>query len=211
MKNIFDDVGFENILERTGQYGLIWVGTYLGKKCIIKMVKIYGKYLNINHNDNSPYLHKKFKNLKFMSVKNFLKEADALQNLSQLKLAPNVYGYWICEKYKVRYGFIVMEKMTCSLKYVLLKRSLYRDEKKLVARKINELHGHGIVHGDMKPSNIGVDMDKKRRIAKCVFLDCQKIKHRFDCYSDEFEQRVENDWFVYKNHFYKNKYKDRYK
>lgn len=208
-----ENIQFKKILSNETTYGLIWEGSYNQNPCIIKMVLLSsGKCYNeknkkyFEQNDKPPFLHKEFKSLKPMDVKKFEYEVKQIKHLSKFNLAPKIYSTSVCDDNSdIHYGFIVMEKMDNSLKQVLLKRSLGSKEKYIIEKIINTLHHKGIVHGDMKPSNIGVDVDSKGYIRRAVFFDCAKVKHKKNYNSNLFEKWTKRDWDVFKKHCDKNK------
>lgn len=214
-KHILKKFEFDRVISDNTTYGLIWEGSYEGKVCIIKMIMLKSgahherstsdlKYFD--YNDKDPFRHRDFKNRKSMTINDFLQEAKELTNLYEIGLAPEVYGYWICNKmYNVHYGFIAMEKMDYSLKHILAKRSLKKDENQLIENIIDELHENDVVHGDLKPSNIGVMVNGKGKITKCLLFDCQKVKHKENYHHDVFDKLIERDWHTYKKHSVKNK------
>lgn len=218
--DVFKRANFHKILSNNTTYGIIWDGLFDDKPCVIKMVllssgAIYNKHNSkyFEHNDETPFKHKEFKKRKPMTIDAFLHEAKELKNLSHLGIAPKFYKYWICnDRYNMHYGFIAMKKMDCSLKDILLERSLKKEEQYLVKKMIDKMHNeYGIIHGDMKPSNIGVILDKNYRVKDCVVFDCQKVKHHDKCDSDEFHRLIEKDWNVYKRHTIENRSKGKQK
>lgn len=213
---ILSRLNFDQILSKHTTYGLIWKGTFDNKICVVKMVMLtsgvcsnnsdsINKYFN--HNDKAPFRHREFKNRKAMSREAFLNEAKEITFLNHIGLAPKVYGYWICDDmYDVHYGFLVMQKMDYSLKHILLKRPLNKSENKLVNDMIDTMHDKfGVVHRDLKPSNIGVNIDKHGEVVKCLVFDCQKVKHKENVSSREFNRMVKSDWNVYNRHTLKNR------
>lgn len=222
-----DRVKFEEVISSRSVYGLIWSGIFDKKPCAVKMVMLTSGYHYDNgkgyrdgrgekitglgkkdipeifkHSDKAPFLHNEFQTRQSMTREAFMREATELINLSQLKLAPKVYGYGICDKlFDVHYGFIVMEKMDCSLKDIFLKRSIDDDEFEIVKDTIDAMHHkQGIVHKDMKPSNMGINLDSQGKVKKCLMLDCQKMQHRNQIGGSEFEKFVKKDWEIYHKH-----------
>lgn len=150
-------------------------------------------------NDTNPFRHKDFRHRRAMTKQAFLKEVTELTHLGCLGMAPTVYGYCFSNQSNpIHYGFIVMEKVDCSVKDVLLKRSLEQSEEKIINQLINYLHNqYGSVHGDLKPNNIGVYLNKNRVIERACFFDCQKIKHKEKYSPLEFQKLIEKDWKIY--------------
>ena len=130
------------------------------------------------NDDEIPFLHSKFKDHKAMNIESFNHEVKQLSHLSNNDLAPRVHGHCVVNKNGIHYGFIVMEKIDCSVKQIILNRDLTNDEDNIIKNLIHELHNnHSIVKMViLKPSNIGVYLSKCGHIRKCVFLDCQKVK-----------------------------------
>ncbi len=227
-----DKIIFGEVISRRTAYGLIWEGKYDNKPCVIKMIMLttgihYDKNYNVyrdgmnqkliyeyadyyfSENDEKPFYHTDFRHRRSMTPNNFFYEVDQIIALSKIDLAPSVYGYGICnESYEIHYGFLVMEKVDCSLKDIYMNRLLDETEIMIVNGTIDHLHNkYGIIHGDMKPSNIGAYLDHNGRIIKCCFFDCQKIKHRSDYDENKFQQLVKKDWNIYNKHIIKNREK----
>ena len=206
----FDNIKFIKILSKSSQYGIIWLGTYINTPCIIKMIRIESSVKPnssiFKKNDNIPYLHKEFKNRKQMTHEKFNYEVSQLKLLSELKLAPALFDSWICEKlFSIKYGFIIMEKMDCSVKDILLKRNLKKEEQYLIDDLIDTAHHKfKIFHGDMKPSNIGVYLDSRGYIKKCVFLDCAKVRNLKKYDKPTARRMIVHDNYIYDKHIDKN-------
>jgi len=218
-KDFLSRITFDEIISRRTCYGLIWGGSFDKKPCVIKMImltsglhyhKTKGKYINgrgfesdsppptFIRNDVIPFQHKEFIHRRAMTHTEFFHEAKELANMGHLGLAPQVYGYGICRRHEIHYGFILMQRTHGSLKDLLAVRSLDKSEERIVKKIIDKMHNeHGITHGDMKPSNIGIYLDDKGRLKKACLFDCQKIKHREDYSSSEFNELVEKDWRIY--------------
>jgi hypothetical protein len=230
---LLDKVIFNEVISSRTAYGLIWGGTYDKKPCVIKMVMLttgihYDKndrgYQNGHNvkmdskraekyflkNDSKPFYHTEFRHRRSMTPKDFFYEVFQLEYLSKVNLAPIVYEYGICDHlFEVHYGFVIMERIDCSLKDIYLHRLLDNKEEKIVNQAIDTLHRHyGIIHGDMKPSNMGAYLDQNGRVIKCCFFDCQKIKHRSQYTEHQFQKLIERDWEVYKKHIKKNREED---
>ena len=136
----------------------------------------------------------------------FFKELDELINLGKLGIAPEVYSYGIHQSSDIHYGFIVMEKVDCSLKDIYLVRELHHSESKIIDDLIHELHEkYEIIHGDLKPSNIGVFLDKNGKVISGCFFDCQKIKHKKNCTEEQFKKLAYHEASNYSKHIIKNK------
>lgn len=223
---ISDRVKFIDVISSGSAYGLIWSGYFDKQPCAVKMVMLTSGY----HHDKSkgyrtgdgekipggkkstpqifeqngcvPFLHREFRGRQSMTREAFMCEAKELINLSQLKLAPRVYGYGICDKlFPIHYGFIVMEKMDCSLKDIFLQRSIDSDEFAIVKEAVDTMHHkHQIVHKDMKPSNMGINVDSQGRVKKCLMFDCQKMQHISAMSHSEFDKFVKRDWEIYHKH-----------
>ena len=196
--SILDEVTFEEILSRDTTYGVIWSGLYNEQPCVIKMVMLKGT--NNKKDEKMPFYHSEFKTKKMMSDKDFTYEADQLALLSNTGMAPKFHGY----TRQKGYGFIVMQRMDCSLKDVLLTRSLKSSEKDIVEKMINKLHDTA-VHGDLKPSNIGVQLDKDGKVQEACVFDCQKVKQKKGYKSREFNALKNKDLRTYRKHTKKNR------
>lgn len=219
---------FGEIISKRTCYGLIWAGQYNKHPCAIKMImltsgihydKNIGEYMTssgdmlpedqinryFDHNDPIPFMNIDFRHRRSMTPEAFLSEIDDLIGLSKLGIAPIVYGYGINLSHDIHYGFIIMEKVDCSLKDIYLSRNLSKKENKLVIQAIEQLHDeHGIIHGDLKPSNIGVYLDTNRKIQRVCFFDCQKNKHKGDYTVEEFTDLGTRELGNYQKHIAKN-------
>lgn len=220
---------FGTILSKRTCYGLIWNGTYNDIPCVIKMIMLTtGIHYDKNEdkykmgsgrtwsnagradmppafqvNSNEPFLHTEFCHRRSMTPHAFQHEVDTLNRLGLEGLAPRVYGYGVCDKYyAIHYGFIIMERLDCSVKDILIKRALTDAENKLVKKTINSLHEeHKMVHRDMKPSNLGAYLDTNGMIRRCYVFDCQKMLRSDHCESKrQFDHLVKKDWDIYHKH-----------
>jgi serine/threonine protein kinase len=220
---------FTDVLSRRTAYGLIWLGQYQKRPCVIKMIMLttgfhydktskeyrtpHGRKINetiaeqyFNHNDKRPFYHMDFRHRRSMTPPAFFKELEELINLGKLGIAPEVYSYGINQSFDIHYAFIVMEKIDCSLKDIYLTRDLHHDERTIIKNLIDTLHDHHeIIHGDLKPSNIGVFLDRDKRVINGCFFDCQKIKHKKDYTEEQFKKLAEHEANNYKKHIIKNK------
>lgn len=221
-----DNVTFNDVLSCDTVYGLIWKGKYKHKPCVIKMLMLKtGLYYDKDNNvyidskgkvessiakksfidEEAPFLNSEFKNHKALDIESFNNEVKSLSYLTQYGLSPELYQYSIINRNGIDYGFIVMERADCSIKDILLKRSLNDDEKDLIKETIYKLHyDHNLIHGDLKPSNIGVFLDDNGYIVKCIFIDCQKMRYCDDDDSYKFNKLVNHDLDKYDMHFNKN-------
>jgi hypothetical protein len=223
------DLVFQDVLSRRTAYGLIWTGTYRQHQCVIKMIMLTTGYhfdkdkgvyhsphdrvigedeanTYFGHNNDKPFWHLDFRHRRSMTPEAFLYELDAMVRLGELKMAPHIYGYGIDRSHAIHYGFIVMERVDCSLKDIYLKRELHSHERHIVCDLIDTLHfKHGILHGDLKPSNMGVYLDSDGLIKKGCFFDCQKIKFLQDCDPTDFKHRAEREATNFKKHIEKNR------
>ena len=110
-----------------------------------------------------------------MSIEKFKHEVKMIRNMSDIGFAPKLYEHWIDSKsYRVHYGFIVMERMTTTVKKIILRRDLSSSELKDIKSKIRKLHDNNVKHGDLKPSNIGVHLDERGRITVIRMIDWAK-------------------------------------
>lgn len=226
-------VFLNEILSKRTAYGLIWGGTYLEQPCVIKVImlttgihfdKNTGLHLNgkgkkisstevqqcFGSDGPNPFKHTEFIHRRSMTPDAFLLEANNLIRLNQLNLAPTMHGYGFCNQlFKIHYAFIVMQRVDETLKDIFILRKLKTKEDTMVEEMINKLHQtYGIVHGDMKPSNIGVTLDAEGQIIASYFLDCQKIKYRQDYDEKSFNRLILSDWHVYRKHIIKNRTED---
>ena len=193
-----------DIISKDTVYGIVWDGIIQDKSCIVKMVKLESGVTDSEDDifsqcDNEPYNHTMFKHKKAMSLDYFNHEVEQLENLANLKMAPELYKSWICNKHDVHYGFIVMEKYDCSLKDIIIKRNLSSEERNMVNKLVAKLHGMGYVHGDLKPSNMGVRMSSKN-IASLCFFDCSKVKNITNLSKHEQKRLIEKDKAFFDRH-----------
>lgn len=224
----FKKINFNEILSDDTIYSLIWKGSYNNNRCAIKMLmlrsgiyydKDSNKYYDGNKNteidtrtgdkyfedSDVPFVHSQFKTHKAMHVAEFNNEINQLSYLSNYNMSPKFYGYCIINKHGIDYGFIVMERMDCSVKQILLKRSLTNEEEYIIKKTIDSLHNdYQMVHGDLKPSNIGVYLNQYGLIEKCAFFDCQKVKNGKNYNKHDFKKLVNKDWNKYHMHLEKN-------
>lgn len=135
---------------------------------------------------------------KVMKREHFENEVKKFIALDQLHLTPNFYGYEIVNGC----GFIVMEKLDCSLKDVLLHRRLTHHEREIVEETVNKLH-EDYIHGDLKPSNIGVRVNSSGHVIKAYILDLQKTKSR-DEVKGSYKDLIKKDWERFEKHEKKN-------
>ena len=98
----------------------------------------------------------------------------------------------------MHYGFIVLEKMSLSVKDILLKRDLASTELEYIKSKIAKLHSQGIIHGDLKPSNIGANLDGSGQIKLIRILDWAKGTYTHD------RDKIARDMNTFTAHIRKN-------
>lgn len=216
------------VISRRTAYGLIWLGHYHQQVCVAKMIMLttgihYDKNTQTYKTDNGhelseeeaeryfgrnakePFLHMDFRHRRSMTPKAFFKELDELVNLSTMGLAPQVYGFGINQSYPIHYAFIVMEKVDCSLKDIYLRRNLDAHEGAIIKDLIDHMHDqYGIIHGDLKPSNVGVYLNKSKKIIKACLFDCQKIRHRDQMTAEQFRRSAEREGENFKKHIIMN-------
>ena len=156
--------------------------------------------LYFEKNDPDPFRHREFRHRRAISRQAFLHEVTELTHLGLLNLAPKVYGYYFSDcSAPIHYGFIVMEKVDCSLKEILSQRGLEKSEEEIINQTINQMHqSYGSVHGDLQPTNIGVYLNSVGQINRVCFFDCQKVKHKEKYSHREFQKLVEKDWKMYR-------------
>lgn len=207
-------VQFKSILSDKTHYGVIWDGMYEDHSCVVKVVvlntgihynKQTGKYYDgdsaekkvsekkalkvFSRDDTIPYLHTRYIKKKAMDIRTFNHEIKMLKEVAKLRLAPKLYDYWIDNTTsRIHYGIIVMRKLSMTVKDILLKRNLNPDELTYLQDKINKLHNHRVKHGDLKPSNIGVDCDKTGKIHRIRIIDWAKGDYTND--TDLFKRDI---------------------
>jgi hypothetical protein len=230
----FDRIQFGEILSHDTAYGIIWNGTFDQKTVVIKMIMLTsgihydkdkdryfdgkGRHLStedaevhMSHDDPKPWYHTLFKRRRSMTPDAFLTEVDNMLYLNRYQLSPQVFCYGIFDQTRnhLHYGFIVMEKLDCTIKNIFLRRGLTEVEMALVKEAINQLHcSANVVHLDMKPSNIGCNL-KDNLITQVKFIDLQKMKYQHKSDPTEFTKLIERDNLTFDHHTVKNKTVDR--
>lgn len=206
-----ESLQFKSILSENTHYGIIWDGIYDDNKCVVKVVVINtgihydkrsGKYYEGNskiskrealkafaNDENIPFLHTKYIRKKAMNTKTFNHEVKMIKSVAKLQLAPELYDSWIDNKTsRIHYGIIVMRKLSMTAKDIILERDLTSAELNYLKEKISKLHNNGIKHGDLKPSNIGVDCDKTGKIRRVRIIDWAKGEYTND--KDLFDRDI---------------------
>ena len=209
------------IISDKTHYGVIWKGSYDGDTCIVKVVvlntgvhydKRTGKYYDGERRISrrtagkvfagdfkAPYLHSRYREKKAMDVETFNRETEMMKTAGKLRLAPKLLDYWGDRTtYRIHYGVIVMERLSMTVKDILLERDLGSDELDTIQLKIRKLHERGIRHGDLKPSNIAVNCDSKGVIRKVRIIDWAKGE-----YTDN-KKLFDNDIGTFHQHMRKN-------
>ena len=134
-----------------------------------------------------------------MDVETFNREIGMMKKAGKLRLAPKLLDYWGDKRtYRIHYGVIVMERLSMTVKDILLERDLGSDELDSIHLKIRKLHKRGIKHGDLKPSNIAVNCDNKGLIRKVRIIDWAKGE-----YTDN-KKLFDNDLRTFHQHMKKN-------
>jgi tRNA A-37 threonylcarbamoyl transferase component Bud32 len=215
-----DELQVDYIISENTHYGVIWVGRYKKTPCVVKIVLIdtgihydrqYNSYLDNDidissrkamtyfFDDKKPYLQSKYIRRKSMSMRKFNHEVNMIRKMSIKRLAPKLLGSWVNNtSYKIHYGIIIMEQMTCTLKDIILRRDLEKNERNRVLIKINTLHNYGVTHGDLKPSNVGIICDRYDNIKHIRFIDWAKGEYTNN--TDLFTRDIR----TFKNHIKKN-------
>ena len=200
-----ENIIFNKIIFDRSAFGIIWLGKYQNKICIIKMVTLnsgihYDKDKNCYYDKNNkilklsqykiypisydtinkiPFIHKYFIKKRSMSYSTFISEINSQKLLSEINLSPKIYDYGISHTVdNFKYGFIIMEKLDMNLKdYILINKNKLLDENlTLIKNKIKQLHDNNYYHGDLKPNNIGINI-KNNIITKIQFFDCLTLKN----------------------------------
>lgn len=75
----------------------------------------------------------------------------------------------------IEFGFIIMEKLTISLS-AYIRENLPDTEflekiRKILIEKINLMHSHGIFHGDMRPDNVMLQLNKDGDVSDLKIID----------------------------------------
>jgi signal peptidase I len=216
------DIKFLNILSTNTAYGLIWNAVYNNTKIVVKMIQLksgdvyydkdtkqyIGKNGEIttdvyyNNNNNIPYLHSKFKHRRSMTIDDFLLEVESGILFSSINLGPKIYGFGISKKFSIHYGFIIMQKLDCSIKDLYIQNNYTisnKDENKII-KTINKLHNtYNMIHGDLKPSNMGIIFENSA-ISKVLFIDFQKVKYKKNYNKEEWDIRQSREIENFKKH-----------
>jgi hypothetical protein len=210
-------IKFKDIISYGSGYGIIWSGTIINTNtpCAIKMIVLksgcyYDKdnntYIGTNNNGiNSeeifktneivPFLHSHFNKKRAMTRTEFRLEISNQLKLSDLGLAPKIHFYGKSHHISgIQYGFIIMDLLSLNLREFLTIRHLTDNEKKMLKTLFDKLHNvYKIVHGDLKPANIGIKLNDKKEIKEFYFIDCNKIKFYDQLTNEEFVHRVKKD------------------
>lgn len=204
-----NNITFEKLLSKSSGYGIVWSGKYRNKPCAIKMVILKSGYYydkdccvyvgenaeeKFNTNDKIPFLHTEFKKKRAMTRTEFKLEINNQLKLNEYSLTPKIYAFGKSHHIQyIQYGFIVMDLLSCSLRDIINVRKLIENEKQLLFSLLNKLHNvHKIVHGDLKPANIGVKLSENE-IKHMTLLDCNRIKFASTMTKEEFLIRVSKD------------------
>ena len=134
------------------------------KDDIINNCELIHKYYPFHRDNKFPFLHTKFKHKRGMTRTEFRMEISNQLMLNKYNLSPKIYAYGKTHHINsIQYGIIVMELLYGSLKDFLSIRSLTSREQTLLIKSLDKLHNrHGMIHGDLKPSNIAVRIDSKK-------------------------------------------------
>lgn len=218
------DATFHAVLSEESQYGIIWDASWKKQPCAIKMVMLRTQihYNQDKHayivnkkkqskmpdcfktDEAAPFLHTKFAQRKSMSRDQFLLEKSNMTRLARLGLGPKVFACWISvgRKIPIDYGFLVMEKGHCSLKDLIVKRQWHIRDEPIITNLVTRLHQAGMIHGDLKPSNMIVWIDSKSRILEAKIIDAQKVQQREQV--SNFTKGIKKDQDHFKEHVKKN-------
>ncbi len=204
---------FNSIISDKTHYGVIWKGTYKGKDCVIKQVLLntgihYNRREKVYYNGSMKISrkvsyfdtqeHKRYRKKKSMTLDKFQQEVDMLKDVSKIELAPKIYHVWMEQDNMIHYGFIAMEYLSMTVKDILLRRDLTRDEYDFIMTHIHKLHNNKIKHGDMKPSNMGCNLDKSGDIIYLRMIDWAKGEYTSDI------SRLEKDIRNFHKHIERN-------
>lgn len=213
--DMLNRITFDKIINDNGVHGMLWSGTIDKVPCAIKMVALKpekskkSKKRKTSKND-VPFIHELFDNKKPMNTEKFIYEATQIMKLSRLGLAPNVHTHFVCDLSEIQYGFIVMDRMDCSIKDIIVKRKVNKSEEAIIAAFIKTAHiDNKVSHGDMKPSNFGVKLSDQGTIIECRFLDCAKATFRNDMSSKKFKELCKKDIETFHSHYDKNRKHDK--
>jgi serine/threonine protein kinase len=218
---------FTKMLTTDSQYGIIWEGVHQNTPCVIKMIMLRtgchynqdketyvdatGKYKKKKQiqkfftvDQEAPLLHSRFAQRKSMTLDDFRYEVTSLQHLASLKLGPQVLECWIRrgQSVPIHYGFVAMEKGDCSLKDLIVGQKWNEKDRPIISNLISSLHKEGLIHGDLKPSNIIVWLDPRDRIQRALFIDAQKLLRKEE--TKNFTKLVKKDQKHFQEHVDKN-------
>ena len=112
----------------------------------------------------------------------------SLSEMHKMGLGPVFHDAFVVKDYDIHYAFLIMELMDCSLKDILLRRPLSDMEQNMIKETIDKMHNMGIIHGDLKPSNLGVSLLSKFSSACDKMTDFstlgEKCKNSFESEKD---------------------------
>ncbi len=127
--------------------------------------------------------------------KNFTFEARLpAEILKDTGIAAKTYGWWICDKH----GYIVTAKYDISLEdYLNIYDEITKDVYNEIKQKINKLHKLNIIHGDLWPRNIMVNVDGTN-ITNLVFIDWGLSRSMGDVYYESWYWEGFEQYYEYK-------------
>jgi len=152
----FDDKNIITTLEKVsgeGKYEItdIEIGD-TGKGQNISSL-LYGKKGNIDVAVKTNLLYKDLKrNEHEKALSRFINSVELQNEAYKIKIAPEIFDYFIYEKDGILYSVIVMEK----IKGRPINKS---DNEKAILEVLSKLHKKKIIHGDINPGNI-IKVDK---------------------------------------------------
>ena len=121
-----------------------------GTKIVVKISDLYKTY---NNSDHLSAIYEELRGLDsniskyVVALWGFINSVELQNEAAEIKIAPEIFDYFIYEKDGKTYSVIVMEKIEG--------RPINKsDNKEAIQTVLNELHITGIMHGDINPGNI---------------------------------------------------------
>lgn len=171
------------------RYGVVWHGKLKSddRPCVLKLVK----FVEVEESY--------FASKRVYSIERWQKEMENALWMASLDLGPQVYLNGITED--ARFGYLAMEPLDFSLKHLLLQRPLTSSEEKIIQDLLTRLHQeNGLIHGDLKPNNIAVQVNGSGVILRALLLDFPRVHKPETSSQEELEGLIRRDMEKYSRH-----------
>jgi len=124
-------------------------------------------------------------------------EIITLQRLGKSSITPKLFHHFTLKiglngRDSMNIGVIIMEKVDCTLESIVKERELDKNEVKLAVEFLKSFSG-GFVHGDFKVGNIGVNLNRDKKIKQFIVLDNDYVKGKGQINSQVFIGRQGRD------------------